>query len=92
MKTVESAVWFCEKIEAIRAAAGHDAEKLEALSLAPELVAEVAERFPDDPILVAQVRTAIELELPLARVGIFLLDGPPTDEQIAELQRRDGSG
>lgn len=88
MKTVESAVWFCEKIEAIRAAAGHDAEMLEALSRSPELIAEVAERFPDDPILVDQVRTAIELELPLARAGIFLVDGPPTDEQIAELKRR----
>ena len=45
------------------------------------------ERFPDDPDLFAQLKTAIELELPLAKRGIFLVDGPPSDEQIAELQR-----
>ncbi|WNG26653.1 hypothetical protein F0U62_23520 [Cystobacter fuscus] len=88
MKTEESALWFCAKIKAIRTEAGHDVKKLEALAQSPELVAEAAARFPDDPFLAAQVRTAIELELPLARRGIFLLDGPPTDEQIAELHRQ----
>ena len=89
MKTNESALWFCAKIKAIRAEAGHDVKKLEALARAPELVAEAAAQFPDDTYLAAQVRTAIELELPLAKRGIFLLDGPPTDEQIEALNQED---
>ena len=63
--------------------------KLEALSQDPSLKQEALERFPDDPDLFAQLKTAIELELPLAKRSIFLLDGPPSDEQIAELQRND---
>ena len=87
MKTQASARWFFAKIDAIRAEAGHDAKKLEALSQDPSLEREALERFPDDPDLLAQLRTAIELELPLAKRGIFLVDGPPSDEQVAELQR-----
>lgn len=87
MKTQASARWFFAKIDAIRAEAGHDARKLETLSQAPALEREALELFPDDPDLFAQLRTAIELELPLAKRGIFLVDGPPSDEQFAELQR-----
>ena len=87
MKSNEAAHWFCSKIDAIRAEAGHDAKKLEALSQDPTLEREALEKFPDDPFLFAQLKNAIELELPLARRGIFLVDGPPTDEQVTELQR-----
>ena len=87
MKSNEAAHWFCLKIDAIRAEAGHDAKKLEALCQDPSLEREAREKFPDDPFLFAQLKNAIELELPLARRGIFLVDGPPTDEQVAELRR-----
>jgi len=80
MKTVESAVWFCEKIEAIRAAAGHDAAKLEALSQDPALAREASERFPDDPILYQQLRLTLEMDVTLARHGVFLIDFPLTDD------------
>jgi hypothetical protein len=87
MKTRASSRWFFAKIDAIRAEAGHDAKKLEALSQDPTVKREARDLFPEDPDLFAQLKTAIELELPLARRGIFLVDGPPTDEQVAELKR-----
>lgn len=88
MNSDGAANWFYDKRESIRVEAGHDAEKFEALVLDPALEREARERFPDDPILYAQLRAVLETELTLAKRGIFLLDGPPTEEQIAELRRR----
>lgn len=69
MKTRASSKWFFAKIDAIRTEAGHDAKKLEALSLDPTVEREARDLFPEDPDLFAQLKTAIELELPLARRG-----------------------
>lgn len=87
MNSDAAAHWFYDKRAAIRAEAGHDARKFEALVLDPGLEREAREQFPTDPILYAQLRAVLDTELMLARRGIFLLDGPPTEEQVAELKR-----
>ncbi len=87
MSSDGASLWFSQKRAAIRARAGHDAGKFEALVRNPGLEREARKRFPTDSTLYALLRTVLNTELMLARRGIFLLDGPPTEEQVAELRR-----
>ena len=80
MKTVESAVWFCARIKAIRAEAGRDTAKFEELCKDPALAREASEKFPDDPLLYQHLLSALENEIILARSGLFLSDSSFWDE------------
>lgn len=88
MKSDASVRWFAEKRELIRSQAGHDAAKFEALVLDSAFAREALELFPEDPDLYLHLRTVMWGEILLAKGGVFLIDGPPTDAQTAELKRR----
>jgi hypothetical protein len=80
--------WLFAKADWIRNQAGHDAAKFEALLDDPALAQEALTQFPDSPLLYSLLQEYLYLERLLARRGIFRIDGPPTEEQDAELARQ----